>query len=121
MDSRRRRPHPVSLPQGVHTVGACMAAVLHRIAGRQPATVGYALARLRRAYRLTPEKQAAALGLTPLDLARLATLPRPRPDRREEDMAALSAAVGVDAGVLAELLRQAEALGPSLDAPPTIT
>src|SRR6202007_463724 len=98
MSAKARRPRP--LPRGVLPVEAVMRATWHSIPCRNPASFGSALARLRRASRMSVAEQASGLGLSPWVLADLALLQRPRPDHREADMAVVSERVGLAGDVL---------------------
>ncbi len=80
---------------------------MHRISARDPMFFGWHLGRLRQARGQTVEQQAAALGLSPSALAVLALCKVPRPDRHAADLAAVAKHVGLDAGALAGLLRDA--------------
>jgi hypothetical protein len=77
---------------------------LHRLAAREPSLFGFALARLRVARGLTVQDQAAALGIEEDGLATLAVCRRPRPERRQEDLAAVARRVGVGVEVLEAVL-----------------
>jgi hypothetical protein len=85
---------------------------LFRMGTRHPMFYGHHLARLRHALSLTVEQQSAALGVTPEALALLSMCKAPRPDHRDDDLAAVAAYVGLRPEALAALLAEAERLGP---------
>jgi hypothetical protein len=81
-----------------------------RQTGRDPALVGYWLARHRRAERLSPARQARALGMTLEGLMVLSLCRTPREDRFREDLEVICRRSGADPARLASLVRQQQAL-----------
>lgn len=103
MTLRRRRHevrHEIVLDQPLRE------SMLH-LGARHPNLFGHALARLRDARGLTADQQAEDLGLSPSRLAYLAMSPRPRPDRRDADLAEVAGRIGICVEELERLLADA--------------
>jgi hypothetical protein len=84
-----------------------------RRAQERPAYVAWALARVQARERLSDEALAAQLGITSVDLPRLALCRRPRPDQWDTDLAQIAARFGLAPAPLATLLRAVDAPGGS--------
>jgi hypothetical protein len=81
-----------------------------RQTGRDPAWVGFWLRRHRDSERLRPLPLARKLGIALEGLALLSLCRTPRADRFAEDLAVICRRTGADASVLAQILRQEQAL-----------
>lgn len=98
--NRRRVPWPATVPNA----DAALRASAARATARDRRTWGFVLARLRAAAGHSLAEQAAALGTTESALTFLAIGRLPRPGHRDTDLAAVSALVGIEVGVLRRLL-----------------
>jgi hypothetical protein len=81
-----------------------------RQTGRDPERVGYWLRQHCRAERLPPARLARLLGLRMEGLILLSLCLTPREDSFREDLAVICARTGADPLVLAQILRQQQAL-----------
>jgi hypothetical protein len=80
-----------------------------RQAQDRPAYVAWALARVQAREGLSDEALAARLGITSVDLPRLALCLRPRPEHWDADLAQIASRFGLTPEPLAVLLRAVEA------------
>ncbi len=101
MTSNRRR---VTWPSTVPHADLALRDSVARATANDRRAWGFVLARLRAAAGHSLADQAGALGTTESALTFLAVGRLPRPGHRDEDLAAASALVGIEVGVLRQLL-----------------
>ena len=100
MRNSPRRSSPATAPHADPALRDSVA----RVTATDPRTFGFVLARLRAARRQTLAEQAVALGTTESAVTFLSVCRLPRPGRRDEDIAAVAAIVGIAVEVLRGLL-----------------
>ena len=98
--NRRPRPWPVAVPNA----DAALRASAARATATDHRVWGHLLARQRVARRQTLAEQAVALGTSESALTFLAVHRLPRAARRNEDLAAVAAIIGIAVEVLRDLL-----------------
>jgi hypothetical protein len=76
-----------------------------------PIFLAAVFARYRAAERIDDGELARRLAIDPQQLDALALCRRPRPDRFAQDVTAIATRFGADAGALAAIVRQVDALG----------
>jgi hypothetical protein len=101
MTSNRRR---VMWPTTVPHADATLREIVARVTAKDRRAWGFVLAGLRAVTGQSLEEQAAALGVSESALTFVAVCRLPRVGHRDEDLAAVSALVGIEVEVLRQLL-----------------